>query len=406
MDIAITIVMLVPVILAVALIVVVVRKNITERSPGDPMDITGAIPAVIILMVAIILIGAMTTSVTPYTWDDDDKTLTINQNVSGNSHEWDGYASQATSLVLTEKVNSVTGSAFTGFTSLEYVSIPESVDTIASSCFATSFEDPYGASITAVGPGEYAGLGDGTLYQCDPDIYTYSADKKSITGLSSDASGAVNLVIPTTRGGAQVTTISAYAFGSNTTIETVITMPDSALATVKQESFQNCTSLETVSIPSVKSMEFAAFKGDSALAYADIKGVTDIAGSAFYQCVALSEVRLDSVETIGNSAFISSAITSLDAPALKSIGISTFFGSASLSTVSLPSIETIGATAFQNCAGATSVTLGSSLASFETNSFASWTFKATDGTTTLEKTAANLAGHTFTGTASALVMQS
>lgn len=58
MDLTVTIVMLVPVILAVALIVNVVRKNITEREPGASVDITGAIPAIVVLLVAVLVIGS------------------------------------------------------------------------------------------------------------------------------------------------------------------------------------------------------------------------------------------------------------------------------------------------------------------------------------------------------------
>lgn len=59
MDAAIAIVMLVPVLLAVALIIGVIRKNVSERRAGDPVDIRGAIPAIVVLLVAVLVIGSM-----------------------------------------------------------------------------------------------------------------------------------------------------------------------------------------------------------------------------------------------------------------------------------------------------------------------------------------------------------
>lgn len=425
MDIAVTIVMMIPVILAVALIVNVVRKNITERQPGDPVDITGAIPAVIVLMVAVLIIGSMAYSVTDLEdYDEDTNTLTIKASVEeADEYPWDSYAADVKSLILNDDVGSIPDGAFSTMTALEYLSISDSVESITSSAFGVTLKDYLDQTITEPEAGEYVGAGNGTLYYCDPSIYTYSSDKKTITGLASGASSAVNLVFPSEHDGTTVTGIRANAFESNATIAKAMPLPDCGITSIGNAAFRQCTSLTGMSMASV----------------------TSIGNTAFSGCTSMTTAEFDSVTSIGSGAFVSAAMTSIDFPELASLGWGAFRTNTALASASLPKLTTLASSMFDGCTAlaeidlskitsiegscfrntalieidlssivslgsssftgvttVTSVTFGSGLDSLDSTALP-WTFYDSDGTTQLNKTVANLAGYTFQGTASALV---
>ena len=97
----------------------------------------------------------------------------------------------------------------------------------------------------------------------------------------------------------------------------------------------------------------------------------------FFDCVSVSS---QSITTIGHG----------------------IFSDTSLASASFPAATTIGEHVFYECESIEAVELGP-LESIDADSFNSWTFYDTDGTTVLQQTAANLKNSTFQGTASALV---
>lgn len=407
MDVAITIVMLVPVLLAVALIVGVIRRNVTERQAGDPVDITGAIPAVIVLMVAVLIIVAMGNAASPYVYDEDSGELTIQQNVPQlDVQPWDSYASEIKSIVIQDGVKQIGGSAFDGATGVEYISIPESVTDIGENAFGVTMKDYLDRTLASIGPGDYAGSGDGTVYKCDESIYTYSGSL--ISGLQQDASGAKILVLPNRTGFTEITGIAANAFYQNTNITAVYSLPGSGNTTINSHGFEDCTALETVILPdsmgtiasygfkgctSLTGMELPdtmralgsfSFRGCTALASMGFnEGLTTIGGSAFRDCTVISSAMFPStLQTIESSAFNISGVTEAYFPA---------------------SITTLAADAFKNCNLIEKVTFASGFSPSDYTPF-SWTFYASDGTTQIDKTVpANLAGKTFEGVYNALV---
>lgn len=421
---------IVPVVLAVALIIIVVRRNITERQPGEPIDIAGAIPAFVVLMVAVVFIGGMASSVAPYTWDEEDGELTINQDVGAGSQKWDSLGADVKSLVINDNVKSVADGAFNTLTGLEYVSISDRVESITSSAFGVTLKDCMDQAITAPEAGEYVGTGNGTLYYCDDSIYTYNSS--AITGLTADAASAVHLVIPETHGGATIKTIASAAFRDKTAIATVLHVPGSELTTISYNAFRGCTSLATIELPEtvdtirnnafrdcamtafdvpplVKTIEEYTFNSCTSLTDIDLANVETIGASVFASSTSLSSITIpDSVTTIGGSAF--SSCTSLASVTLSKnlaeLPNYMFNRCTSLSSITIPdSVTSIGSGTFTNCSGITSVTFGTGLTTLsETTPFPAWTFYASDGTTQIDKTvAANLAGKTFQGTAAALV---
>lgn len=452
MDIAITIVMLVPVLLAVALIINVIRKNVTERQAGDPVDISGAIPAVIVLMVAVLIIVAMGSAASPYVYDEDSGELTIQKNVPQlDVQPWDSYASDVKSLIIEDGVT-VGAGAFDSLTNLEYVSVGEGV-TIGSGAFGVAFKDAMGSAVDDASGSDFAGFGDGTLYLCDPGVFTYTSGGKDISGLASGYSGARYLVIPAEQNGIRIEGIANAAFLNNSTVTAALSHPDSSMSRIGINAFSGCTSLTRmsfptvtvadsnaflntalaqVSLPSATTLGSKVFSGCASLTDVELPNATSISNNAFSDCTSLTDVELVKVETISSATFSGcTALESVSLPAATSMGLNAFNGCTSLTDfsaprmvsigtnalretaiteasfqlvttleantfynclalekVDLPAITTIGSGAFIGCAGITSVHFGSGLSSVLANSMQSWTFYGSDWTTVIDKTVA------------------
>lgn len=405
MDVAITLVMLVPVLLVVALIIGVIRRNITERQAGDPVDISGAIPAVIVLMVAVLIIVAMGNAASPYVWDEDSGELTIQKNVPElNVQPWDSYASEVRSLVIEDGVTIGTG-AFDSLTGLEYVSIGGDV-TLGSSAFGVSFLGPTGTAVADLVGYEYAGFGDGTLYQADPAIFTYGSNGKTITGLASEASGTTSIVIPRSSGTATVTEVAQAAFQGNTVIERILTLPGHAVE-IRNNAVRECSALTEAHFGDETNI-YAIFWA-SAIESTNIPAkMSAISNNTFWNCTGLTAIELPaSIETIGQAAFRGcTSLTDVTLnEGLKTISSQAFYGCTAIESIALPaSVETIGGTAFRDCSGVTSVSFASGFAAELADGWCPWTFFESDGTTQIDKSlAANLAGKSFQGVYNALV---
>ena len=405
MDVAITIVMLVPVLLAVALIIGVIRRNVTERQAGDPVDISGAIPAVIVLMVAVLIIVAMGNAASPYVYDEESGELTIQKNVPQlDIQPWDSYASEVKSLIIEDNVTIGAG-AFDTMTSLEYLKIGEGVS-LGSGVFGVTLEDYTGATISAPSAGEYVGEGDDTLYYCDESIYTYTTDGTGITGLGSGVSSeAMYLVLPSAHDGRTISKVSASAFANNAAIAFVATLPGSSISSVQGQAFDGCAALVTVKMSEATSVGFKSFNGCAALVTVEMPKLASVGTNGFSGCSALASMTFDSVTRISNSGFSGCrSLTELDAPLLIEINNSGFYACGGITIANIPSIQTLGSSVFYNCTSIQEVKLGPLTGTYSANAFPAWTFYESDGTTEIDKSvAANLAGKTFQGTASALV---
>lgn len=219
----------------------------------------------------------------------------------------------------------------------------------------------------------------------NPAFFTFSEDGATITGVTEAATGASMLVLPSSYNGTTVTAIAASAFASSG-IAGVCCLPDTSIATIGARAFKGCASLTSVSLPKATTIPYECFSGCTLLETVEFPSAVSSAYTAFQNCKALVDVELPSLTQTKGGLFINCL---------------------ALETVSLPSIQTLKANDFQYCMAIESVTFGDGLAEVANSTFPNWTFYAADGTTTIDKTvASNLAGHTFAGTASALVMQS
>ena len=228
----------------------------------------------------------------------------------------------------------------------------------------------------------------------------------------------VSLTIPKTYNNKPVTVISDYAFINcdrltNVTIPdsvtsigeqafwdcdslTNVTIPDS-VTSIGEQAFWDCDSLTNVTIPnSVTSVGSYAFEGCKSLHEVYILGETSFGYNTFRSCYnakfyfgslkgisgLISEnsirsvVLLDSVESIGDSAFSScTSLTSVTIPnSVESIGDSAFYYCTGLTSVTIPNrVTSIGEQAFWNCDRLTNVTIQEGVTSIGNSAFDSCT---------------------------------
>lgn len=170
----------------------------------------------------------------------------------------------------------------------------------------------------------------------------------AIEGESGHGPGTVNLEIPSKIGDATVSELGADVVTSghnNTDCFGTITIPDSV------------TKLHYVT-------KGSDFKNVTKVTFAGNSQVTDIPDYCFYFMNNLQQVVLPPrIQTIGASAFNSTALTSISLPStLTSIGNNAFTSCEQLTTVTIPEgVTSLGEGTFDHCKALTSVTLPNSL---------------------------------------------
>lgn len=285
-----------------------------------------------------------------------------------------------------------------------------------------NFVLPYekdGQSIYRVGSGVFQSNTSAIRVLCPP----MSEIRELGDNVCNGATALQVFMVPT-----GVTTMPYFAFHGCTSLES-ISIP--AITVCSQDILSGCTSLESLTIAdgcAVIGVNFAA--GCTSLTSVYIPdSVQEVRSQAFSQCTSLADLRISanvsnipyrmayhapienlvipsSVRTIESNAFTKSATESLALPeGLQTIGSSAFSESA-IKSISFPSsLTSIGASAFSNNPNIEAATFASGFApTLGQNWAAGWTFYASDGTTTIDKTnPANLAGKTFQGTAAALI---
>ena len=354
-----------------------------------------------------------TVAMVAHNYDANDCCTTCGYNkhltftLSGNSYTVKGNDTSVTKLVIPNAykglpVTAIADSAFSGYSKLKTVVIPDSVTSIGQGAFRGC------TGLTSITVAD-----ENTVYHSAGNCLIQTASKTLIAGCK-------NSIIPTD---GSVTSIGGYAFYGCIGL-TSITIP-SSVASIGNYAFDGCTGLTAVYITDLAAwcgISFGYFGNPLCYAHnlyineelaTEItipNSATSIGSYTFHGCTGLTSITIpNSVTSIGMQAF--SGCTGLTAVYITdlaawcgisfggadanplyyahnlyisgtlatevtisnsatSIGNYAFYGCTGLTSVTIPdSVTSIGSWAFEDCTGLTSVTIGNGVTRIGTQAF-------------------------------------
>lgn len=245
----------------------------------------------------------------------------------------------------TEGFTTIGYSCFRQCTSLESITIPGCVRSIGDYCCrgCTGLK----TAIIELGAKTFLGdyLFDGCTDLIQANISSYN------TLLSNSFRGCTNLKTVVLKNMTEITSL----FENCTLLESV-SIPNT-VKTIASKAFKNCSALDNISLPSsVTTINGEAFMGCSSLKHIAIpEGVTTLPKSVFEGCSSLETISLPSSLTeIGNkSLWGCSNLTKLDLPSqLKTVKNSAFVSCRRISSLIFPAtLTTLEPNAFYGCKG-------------------------------------------------------
>lgn len=222
-------------------------------------------------------------------------------------------------IVVNDNIKSIGNNAFNSITTLETVSLPDTVTTCGDNVFAES-----SGNVTAY----FRGV-DGTV---DKDVY--KAKLSGLTYLVFDKN---------------IKTIDSYSLANTSTVKGVIIHNTDM---IKDHAFADSTSINGVVIENAGSIGEYAFSNSSTMNYIEIGKVNLIGKYAFSNCPAMKQLYIDSVVNINDYAFYNDiAIDDIVINQnLINIGSHAFDSCKLIPKVKLPNtVRNIGAYAFYDC---------------------------------------------------------
>ncbi len=194
------------------------------------------------------------------------------------------------------------------------------------------------------------------------EVYTKTATDSSIfavddNGVLTGYKGTDTVVsVPEICNGRAITGIGAAAFSGNENI-TSVTLSN-YITTIEDGAFAGCTSLQSITAPSVTAIYENTFDGCVNLQTLDANAVTTIFKSSLKDCVSLSYVNLKSLKQLPAEMFMNhTELKTLSFNALEIIEEKAFYGCTGISILSLPAVTIVGSDAFYGCTGITSISL-------------------------------------------------
>ena len=321
-----------------------------------------------------------------FSWCSSLQSVTIPDSVTSIGNRTFENCSSLQSVTIPDSVTSIGDWAFEDCSFLQSVTIPDSVTSIGDKAF-------YGCSSlqSVTIPKSVTIIKGNPFSDCPARVINhsnhftifegnlYTSDKRK---LISYLSKGENFIIPDS-----VTSIGDRAFYRCSSLHSVA-IPDS-VTSIGDRAFCECYSLQSVTIPdSVTSIGNYAFSWCSSLQSVIISdSVTSIGKCAFSSCSSLQSVTIpDSVTSpslatwlgrlmAGNwihwaKARLSMRSTPLPSSTDTSIGDSAFFDCKSLQSVTIPnSVTRIGDEAFRGCSSLQSVTIPDSVTSIGDEAF-------------------------------------
>lgn len=314
------------------------------------------------------------------------------------------------SVILPDSITSIGKFAFEDCFSLVKVVLPDNITTIDEYAFANC-DDLYNviipASVTSIGYRAFFGctnlkacvyensyaheyvLNSKTGYVIIDGVaesYAYkllSDDTAEVRGYAGDE---VDLIVPSTLGGYNVSSIGEGAFGENANIASVIV--SEGVTSICESAFENCDNLKSVIIPnSVTSIGNKAFLGcDYLTAYVykysfaheyvldNSVGFIAIDGhEGPYVYKLLSDGTAEIIACVSNKEEI--IIPSIaNGHSVTAIGKSAFKDNTTITNVVLPdTITSVGETAFYGCINIKSVVIPYSVTEIGTDAFVEYT---------------------------------
>ena len=297
---------------------------------------------------------------------DKDNIFTVNNYIE-NDETYFYYTFQTALTSLTIGNNAVIGeNAFSNAHSLETVTLGENAE-IGNMAFYNDSGLKYIDLSKAKSIGEYAFSGDSYMICLDDSMqvgavsaegtymYTYHAPKLETVDLSSAESiGKYAFVycheLTTVTLGEKITEIPEYTFADCKKLENINL---SRIETVGQYAFSECRALSNVILSVAETVGEGAFIYNESLldVMLNPEGCV-LEDNAFAECKSLNGVtNLDAVTSIGDYAFLNSALTEIKLTAAEHIGTYAFM-KAEKTPVKLTlgeDLETLGDNPFVNC---------------------------------------------------------
>lgn len=296
-------------------------------------------------------------------------------------------ANTLTEIVIPDSVKTLASSCFMGLKAIEEIVIGNGVATIPGLAFAKCLALKnviLGEKITEIGNDAFMGCSSLESIRFNDGLKTL--------GMSAFRNCTM---LKNVYFGSSLTEIYERAFeGCSSLVE--VNLPDS-VSIVDSSVFRNCTALnKAVLSKNLTYIGSELFKGCSNLTevtYGD--KITSIGNDAFYGCSQLKNVSIpDTVKTIGGKAFYDCAsLTDVRLGSkLETIGDYAFYKCFSIFTMDFPETVTrIGEAAFAYCQHLQTVSFGNALKSISTRAFSYCTFlrsvKIPDSVTFLGKNA-------------------